>query len=133
MKSITPSFGSRTRIGRRPWDRRSGSHRISADTNSHLAEEKHMSVGRNRTQIIGYVGADPRANDDQSVTRFSVAVTERWKDRSGEDCEHTEWYRVVAFNGLAGVCARSLARGRKVFVEGRLHTRGYVGKDGGEK
>ena len=92
-----------------------------------------MSIGLNRTQIIGYVGADPRANDDQSVTRFSVAVTERWKDRSGEDCEHTEWYRVVAFNGLAGVCARSLARGRRVFVEGRLHTRGYVGKDGEEK
>jgi single-stranded DNA-binding protein len=57
-------------------------------------------VGLNRTQIIGYVGADPRSNDDQSVGQFSVGVTERWKDRSGEDCGHTEWYRVV-FNGLA--------------------------------
>ena len=43
-----------------------------------------MSVGLNRTQIIGYVGADPRSNDDQSVAQFSVGVTERWKDRSGE-------------------------------------------------
>ena len=92
-----------------------------------------MSVGLNRTEIIGYVGADPRANGEQSVVRFNVGVTERWKDRAGEDREHTECYRVVVFNGLAGVCARSLARGRRVFVEGRLHTRGYVGKDGEEK
>lgn len=92
-----------------------------------------MSVGLNRTQIIGYVGADPRSNDDQSVAQFSVGVTERWKDRSGEACEHTEWYRVVVFNGLAGVCARSLARGGKVFVEGRLRTRRYTGKDGDER
>ena len=92
-----------------------------------------MPVGLNRTQIIGYVGADPRSNDDQSVAQFSVGVTERWKDRSGEDCEHTEWYRVVVFNGLAGACARSLTRGGKVFVEGRLRTRGYTGKDGEER
>ena len=92
-----------------------------------------MSVGLNRTQIIGYVGADHRSNDDQSVAQFSVGVTERWKDRSGEDCEHTEWYRVIVFNGLASACARSLSRGGKVFVEGRLRTRGYTGKDGEER
>ena len=92
-----------------------------------------MPVELNRTQIIGYAGADPRSNDDQSVAQFSVGVTERWKDRAGEDCEHTEWYRVVVFNGLATACARSLARGGKVFVEGRLRTRGYTGKDGEER
>jgi single-strand DNA-binding protein len=92
-----------------------------------------MPVGLNRTQIIGYVGADPRSNDDQSVGQFSVGVTERWKDRSGENCEHTEWYRVVVFNCLASACERFLTRGGKVFVEGRLRTRGYTGKDGEER
>ncbi len=92
-----------------------------------------MSQGLNKTQIIGYLGKNPESNGNGTVTRFSVGVTERWKDREGEEQEHTEWYRVVTFNGMAENCAKYLARGRRVYVEGRLRTRTYTNRDDEEK
>lgn len=89
--------------------------------------------GLNKTQIIGHLGHDPATNESGTVTRFSVGVTERWKDREGEEHEHTEWYRVVTFNGAAASCARYLARGRLVYVDGRLRTRTYTNRDDEEK
>jgi single-stranded DNA-binding protein len=53
-----------------------------------------MSQGLNKTSIIGYLGRDPESNESKTVTRFSVGVTERWRDADGNDKEHTEWFQV---------------------------------------
>jgi single-strand DNA-binding protein len=92
-----------------------------------------MSQGLNKTTIIGHLGRDPETNGAQNVARFTVGVTERWRDREGEEKEHTEWYRVVAFNGVAEACAQYLEKERRVYVEGRLRTRTYTNRDEQEK
>jgi single-strand DNA-binding protein len=92
-----------------------------------------MSQGLNRTSIIGYLGRNPEGNDSGTVTRFSVGVTERWRTADGDDKEHTEWFRVVAFNSTVAACKEFLSRGRRVYVEGRLRTRTYTNRDGEER
>lgn len=67
------------------------------------------------------------------MTRFSVGVTERWRDRDDNEREHTEWYRVVVFNGGGDACAQYLSRGRRVYIEGRLRTRSYIDRDDQER
>ncbi len=68
-----------------------------------------MSQGLNKTSIIGYLGRDPESNESGTVTRFSVGVTERWRDADGNDKEHTEWFRVVSFNGVAAALCANMA------------------------
>ena len=92
-----------------------------------------MSQGLNKTSIIGFLGKDPLSNDKGTVTRFSVGVTERWKDAEGNDKDHTEWFRVVCFNGVAAACSQFLSRGRQVYVDGRLRTRTYTNQDEEER
>ena len=67
------------------------------------------------------------------MANFSLATTERFKDRNGARQERTEWHRVVAFGKLAETCAQYLGKGRQVYVEGRLTTREYEAKDGSGK
>ena len=91
----------------------------------------------NQVQIIGHLGKDPEArsfpNGDQ-VCNFSIATTERWKDKqTGEQKEATEWHRVGTFGKLAEICAQYLKKGALVFVQGKLTTRKWTDKDGVEK
>ena len=94
-----------------------------------------MSV--NKVIAIGNLGADPQVrtlpNSGQNVANFSLATTARFKDRNGELQKRTEWHRVVAFGKLADTCQQFLAKGRQVYVEGRLTTRQYEAKDGSGK
>jgi single-strand DNA-binding protein len=90
-----------------------------------------MSV--NKAIIVGNLGRDPEVRalpSGQSVANFSVATTARFKDRNGQQQEHTEWLRVVVFGKLADNCQRLLSKGRQVYIEGRLTTRQYQAKDG---
>ena len=86
-----------------------------------------MSI--NKAIIVGNVGKDAEirhlANGD-AVTSFSVATT--WK---GE--EQTEWHRITAFGKLAEICGKYLKKGSQVYIEGRLQTSKYTGKDGIER
>jgi single-strand DNA-binding protein len=88
----------------------------------------------NRTSLIGNLGAAPelrRFPDGRPVATFSVATSEKWKDRkTGEAREKTEWHRVVAFDGLAEVVAEYASKGRQVYVEGPSRTREWTDKDG---
>jgi single-strand DNA-binding protein len=88
-------------------------------------------AGLAKATIIGNLGRDPEvkhlANGD-AVCNFSLAVNEK---RRGE--ESVEWYRVSAFGKLAEVCGQHLAKGRQVYVEGRLQQHKYKDKDGVEK
>lgn len=90
----------------------------------------------NSVTVIGNLGGDPQARSlpsGDSVANFSLATTERFKDRNGERQERTEWHRIVAFGKLAEACAQYLSKGRQVYVEGRLTTREYEAKDGSGK
>lgn len=83
----------------------------------------------NRVQLIGRLGKDPEGKftpTGKQVTHFSVAVSERWKNRDGENKEYTEWINVEAWGRLGEVCNQYLRKGSLVYVEGRLKTDKYV-------
>ncbi|MFZ5562425.1 MAG: single-stranded DNA-binding protein [Thermodesulfobacteriota bacterium] len=90
-------------------------------------------AGVNKAIIIGRLGRDPEVRytqDGRAVASFSVATSEEWKDKdSGDKKERTEWHRVVAFGRLGEICGEYLAKGRLVYVDGRLQTRSWE-KDG---
>ncbi len=86
--------------------------------------------------LIGYLGRDPEVKYSQqgtAIAQFSVATTERWKDKDGEPQEHTEWFAVKAFNRLAEIAGEHLHKGSRIYVEGRKHTESWDDKQTGAK
>lgn len=87
--------------------------------------------------ILGRLGQDPEMKhtpSGASVCNFSVATSESWTDKnSGQKQERTEWHRVVVWGKLAELCNQYLAKGRQVFLEGRLQTRSWDDKDGNKR
>jgi len=92
-----------------------------------------MSRSVNKVILIGNLGKDPEQKftpAGQSVAKFSLATSDRWKDKAtGDAKESTEWHNVVCWAGLADVAAKYLTKGSTVYVEGRLQTRSWE-KDG---
>ena len=87
----------------------------------------------NKVMIIGNVGTEPEMRftpNGNPVTSFSVATNRVYTTPEGERKEETEWFNVVAWNRLAENCNQFLAKGRRVYAEGRLHTRTWEGQDG---
>ena len=85
-----------------------------------------------KTIIVGNLGRDPEMRyvaSGDAVCNFSVAVTESWKSKSGENKESTTWYRVNAFGKLAEICGQWLKKGTSVLVEGKMNCREWD-KDG---
>ena len=83
--------------------------------------------------LIGNLGRDPEMRytpNGASVTSFSVASTYRYTTANGETREETEWFNVNAWGRLSEICNQYLARGRQVYVEGRLSSRTYQTQDG---
>ncbi len=90
----------------------------------------------NQCNFIGTLGKDPESRffpDGAAVCNFSIAVNERWKDKSGEKKERVEWVNIVATHGLAEVCGKYLQKGSSVFVSGKLATRKWQDKDGQDR
>jgi single-strand DNA-binding protein len=90
-------------------------------------------AGVNKVIIVGNVGRDPEVRYTQSgkaVASFSVATSERFQDKDGQNQERTEWHRVVAWGRLAEICGEYLRKGKQIYVEGRLQTRDWEDKDG---
>jgi len=86
----------------------------------------------NRVTLLGHVGRDPELHTSASgdrAARFSLATTERWKDRAGELQERTEWHRIIVFGGQVGVVEEWVGKGATVLVEGRLTVREYTDKE----
>lgn len=86
--------------------------------------------------IIGRLGTDPEVRYTQSntaVATLSVATTERYKDRNGEQQESTEWHRIVAWGRLAEICQEYLKKGSLAYFEGPIQTRQWEDKDGQKK
>lgn len=90
----------------------------------------------NKVQIIGRVGQEPEiryTQENKPVANLSVATTEKWKDKSGQQQEKTEWHRVVIFGGIAGVVEKYVKKGDLLFVEGKLQTRKWTDNNGQDK
>ena len=87
----------------------------------------------NKAIIIGNLGRDPEVRFTQggsAVCNFSVATSEKWRDKDGQNQESTEWHRIVAWGKLAELCGEYLAKGRSVYVEGSIQTREWADKEG---
>ncbi|MFQ5527527.1 MAG: single-stranded DNA-binding protein [Thermoanaerobaculia bacterium] len=91
----------------------------------------------NKVMLIGNLGRDPEVRSTpsgQTVASFSLATNRRWRDKnSGEQREQTEWHNIVVWGRQAEIAGQYLAKGRQVFVEGRLQTRSWDDKQSGEK
>ncbi len=91
-------------------------------------------AGINKVIIVGRLGQDPEmkaVGQGSTVTRLNVATSESWVDKSGQKQERTEWHRVTVWGKLAELCGKYLAKGRQVYVEGKLQTRSW--EDNGQK
>lgn len=90
----------------------------------------------NRVIIVGHLGRDPELRympNGDAVANLSIATTEKYKDKSGQQVEQTEWHRVSFFGRIAEVCGEYLTKGSMVYVEGGLRTRKYTDKEGVER
>lgn len=87
----------------------------------------------NRAQLIGNVTRDPESRTTptgQNVCSFSIATNSQWTDAQGQKQTRAEFHNIVAWGKLADICSQYLAKGRRVFLEGRLQTREYTTQDG---
>ena len=90
-------------------------------------------AGLNKIILIGNLGKDPEMRytpQGHPVTSFSLAVSRSIPGNEGERKEETEWFRITTWDKLAENCNQYLSKGKKAYVEGRLHARTWEGQDG---
>jgi single-strand DNA-binding protein len=90
----------------------------------------------NKVILVGNLGRDPEIRylpSGDAVANITIATSSKYKSKSGEMVEETEWHRVTFFGKLAEIAGQYLKKGRPVYVEGRIKTRKYTDKDGVEK
>lgn len=96
-----------------------------------------MSASVNKVILIGNLGADPELkytpSGNKAVCNLRIATSETYKDKSGQRQENTEWHRVNVWGDQAENCNKYLAKGRSVYIEGRIQTRSWEDKDGQKK
>jgi len=83
--------------------------------------------------VVGNLGKDPEVRFTQSgraVANFSVATSDSWTGQDGNRQERTEWHNIVVWGKQAELCGQYLAKGRQVFVQGRIQTRSWEDKTG---
>jgi len=90
----------------------------------------------NKVILVGNLGRDPEMRylpSGDPVANITIATSSKYKSKTGEMVEETEWHRVTFFGKLAEIVGQYLKKGRPVYVEGRIKTRKYTDKDGVEK
>lgn len=90
----------------------------------------------NMVILVGRLGADPETKytpDGAMVVNFRIATDESYKNKQGEKVSKTEWHRIVVWGRLAEICANYLAKGKLIFLEGKLQTRTWDDKDGNKR
>ena len=90
-------------------------------------------AGVNKAILIGNLGRDPEiryTKTGTAVANFTLATSEKWTDKAGQKQDRTEWHRIVAWGKTGELCAQYLAKGRSVYIEGRIQTREWEDKDG---
>lgn len=87
----------------------------------------------NKVILLGNLGANPELKylpSGQPVCEMRIATTEVFRDRNEQQQERTEWHRIVVYGKQAENCSKYLAKGRQVFLEGRIQTRSWDDKEG---
>ena len=90
----------------------------------------------NKVILIGRLGRDPECRylpNSDAVCNFSIATDESWKDKNGQRQTRTEWHSITMYRKLAEIAAQYLKKGSQVYIEGRIQSRKYTGKDGIER
>ena len=96
----------------------------------------------NKVMLIGNVGRDPEVRylegnnpgaQGRKVATFTLATSERFRDRSGETRENTEWHNIVVWRNNADVVERYVHKGSQVYIEGKLRTRQWTDQTGGKR
>ena len=91
----------------------------------------------NKAILIGRLGRDPEVRympNGEAVCNFSIATSETWNDRqTGQRQERTEWHNIILYRRMAEVAGQYLKKGSQVYIEGRIQSRKYTGKDGIER
>lgn len=90
----------------------------------------------NKIVIVGHLGRDPEVRylpDGTAVTSFSMATSEKKKDRSGEAQDITTWFKVTVWGKQGELASQYLAKGSQAYVEGRLSQSEYTDKDGNRR
>ena len=90
----------------------------------------------NKVILVGNLGRDPEIRympNGDPIANITIATSSKYKSKTGEMVEETEWHRITFFGKLAEIVGQYLKKGRPVYVEGRLKTRKYTDKDGVEK
>jgi len=93
-------------------------------------------AGVNKVILIGNLGADPElryTGSGTAVADLRVATSRRWTDRNGAQQEDTQWHRVVVWGKQGENCKEYLAKGRQLYIEGRLQTRQWEDRDGNKR
>ena len=93
-----------------------------------------MSV--NKVILVGRLGRDPEVRympNGEAVANFSIATDEQWKDRDGNRQSRTEWHNIALYRKLGEIAGQYLRKGSLVYIEGRIQSRKYTGKDGVER
>ena len=90
----------------------------------------------NHCEFIGNVGKDPVVKEftgGSKIATLNLAITEKWKDRSGQPQEHTEWVPLVFNDNLAKTVEQYVHKGDALYVCGRMRTRSYTDAQGVQK
>lgn len=95
-----------------------------------------MARGVNKVILLGNLGKDPELSylpSGQSVAKFSLATSRKYKDKNGELKEETEWHNIVAWGKLGEISAQYLKKGRQAYVEGRISSRKWEDREGKQR
>ena len=90
----------------------------------------------NKVILVGNLGRDPEIRympNGDAVANFSIATTDHWKDKNGQQQERTEWHNIVLFRRLAEIAGEYLKKGASVYIEGSLQTRKWQNKEGEDR
>ena len=90
----------------------------------------------NKVMLIGNLGKDPEVRftaSGQAVAGFSLATSEKFKGKTGEWEERTEWHNITLWGKLAEIAGEYLSKGKTVYIEGRLQTRKWQDKSGNDR
>lgn len=88
---------------------------------------------KNHVQLVGRLGANPEikvTDNGSKMARFSIAVTQSYKTKSGEKVNDVQWHSIVAWGALANIAEKILNKGTQVTVDGKLFNRSYTNKEG---
>jgi single-strand DNA-binding protein len=89
----------------------------------------------NKVILVGNLGKDPELRylpSGDAVANISIATSEKWKDKNGEQQEHTEWHSIAFFGKLAEVVGEYCKKGSPIYVEGRIRTEKWQDKESGQ-